>query len=93
MDVAAQVIDVRNPRTGKVDFSFTAATPEDVRRKALELRQGQTVWGALPLEERLALMRKWADSLDAHCAAIIAADSIDTGYGQISRTAPPLLAP
>lgn len=93
MDVAAQVIDVRNPRTGKVDFSFTAASPEDVRRKALELRRGQAVWGALPLEERLALMRKWADSLDAHCAAIIAADSIDTGYGQISRTAPPLLAP
>jgi len=93
MDVAAQIIDVRNPRTGEVDFSFTAASPEEVRCKAQELRHGQVVWGALPLEERLSLMRKWADSLEANCAAIVAADSVDTGFGQTSRTAPRLLAP
>ena len=32
-------------------------------------------------------MKKWADRLQAHRAALIEADSIDTGYGQISRVA------
>lgn len=84
--------DVRNPRTGMADYSFNAATPDDVAELALRLRAGQVKWGGMPLEERLALMMKWADNLDRHAEAITAADSIDTGFGEISRIAPGMLA-
>lgn len=80
-------INVRNPRTGAIDFTFTGATEADVAAAAVRLRAGQKRWAAAGLEHRIGVMQRWAESLKLHAAAITAADSEDTGYGQVSRIA------
>lgn len=85
-------LQVRNPRTGKEDYSFVAATPGDVAAAAQRLRNGQAAWGAMALEDRLDVMRRWAGNLERFAPAITAADSADTGFGDISRIAPGMLA-
>lgn len=92
MNLATREIGVRNPRTGEVDYRIRAASGQEVAEKADALRQGQAQWAAMPLDRRMGLMMKWADALEAHASAITAADSIDTGFGEISRMAPRLLA-
>lgn len=92
MNLAAKEIDVRNPRSGKADFRIVAASAREVAEKAETLRQGQAQWAAMPLDRRMELMMRWADALETHASAITAADSIDTGFGEISRLAPRLLA-
>ncbi|MGI4881302.1 MAG: aldehyde dehydrogenase family protein, partial [Janthinobacterium lividum] len=79
------MIDVRNPRSGAIDFSFEAAGEAEVAAAAARLRAGQPAWRALGVEGRISAMRRWADALRRHAPAITAADSEDTGYGQVSR--------
>lgn len=78
-------IDVRNPRTGAIDFSFEAADEAAVAAEARRLREGQKGWEALGLDGRIHVMLRWCDALERHRAAIAAADAEDTGQGQVSR--------
>ena len=78
-------IDVRDPRTGATEFSFDAADAATVAAAAKRLRAHQPGWEALGVGGRIAVMQRWAESIQRHSAAIIEADSRDTGYGQISR--------
>jgi len=78
-DAAARTIAVRNPRTGATEFSFQAATAQEVADKAARLRRAQKVWGERPVGERVAVMRRWAAELVAHAKAIGDADGADTG--------------
>jgi succinate-semialdehyde dehydrogenase/glutarate-semialdehyde dehydrogenase len=78
-------IDVRDPRSGNTEFSFDAADAAAVAAKARRLRANQPAWEALGLNGRIAVMHRWAESLQRHAAAIIEADSRDTGYGEVSR--------
>ncbi len=48
--------DVRNPRTGQVDYHFISDSPEDVAAKARALRAGQVAWGAMALEVRIKIV-------------------------------------
>jgi acyl-CoA reductase-like NAD-dependent aldehyde dehydrogenase len=80
-------IDVRNPRTGEIDFHIEASDAAEVAAVAKRLRQGQKAWAALGLEGRVAVMRRWAESLQKHRDAIAAADSIDTGGNNTSQIA------
>lgn len=79
IDAAVRTIAVRNPRTGDTEFSFEAATAKEVADKAARLRQGQKGWAARPIEERVAVMRRWAGELVKHAKAIGSADGADTG--------------
>jgi succinate-semialdehyde dehydrogenase/glutarate-semialdehyde dehydrogenase len=92
MGVAAsaerKVLPIRNPRTGQIDYQITPPTADELRDICRRLREGQKSWGAAPLEHRVAVMRQWADRLKAHSAALVEADSIDTGYCAISRMSP-----
>ncbi|HTY92781.1 MAG TPA: aldehyde dehydrogenase family protein [Steroidobacteraceae bacterium] len=78
-DTEAREIPVRNPRTGGVEFSFAAASAEEVARKAARLRHNQHRWAARPITERVAIMRRWVAELLAHAKVIGAADGADTG--------------
>lgn len=80
-------IDVRDPRTGRVDFRFSAATASETAAIARRLREGQKGWEALGLEGRCAAMHAWAAALQRHRDAITAADARDTGGGQVSQVA------
>ena len=79
IEAVSRTIAVRNPRTGGTDFSFQAATAQEVAEKAVRLRQAQQAWGARPIGERVEVMRRWAGELVAHAKAIGAADGADTG--------------
>lgn len=80
-------IDVRDPRTGRIEFSFAAATPAETALMAQRLREGQRHWEALGLEGRCAAMHAWATALQRHRDTITAADARDTGGGQVSQVA------
>src|SRR6202034_3257721 len=88
---AANSMPVRNPRTGEIDMYITPPSPAEIAATCARLREKQEVWGRAPLAHRIDVMKKWADRLQAHKPALIEADSIDTGYGQISRVAPDMV--
>jgi succinate-semialdehyde dehydrogenase/glutarate-semialdehyde dehydrogenase len=78
-DTESRAIPVRNPRTGDTEFSFPAATAEEIARKAARLRRNQKVWAARPVTDRIGIMRRWIGELLAHAKVIGAADGADTG--------------
>ncbi|SRR5579875_119967 len=86
-----RILPVRNPRTGQIDMHITAASPAEIAAECARLRQSQPAWANAPLAHRIDVMKRWAERLRAHRAALIEADSIDTGYGQISRVAPDMV--
>jgi succinate-semialdehyde dehydrogenase/glutarate-semialdehyde dehydrogenase len=88
---ARKALPVRNPRTGEIDMHITPPSSDEIAATCARLRRAQEAWGRAPLDHRIGVMKKWADRLQAHRAALIEADSIDTGYGQISRVAPDMV--
>ena len=84
-------IPVRNPRTGAIDFHLTPPTPQEIRATCVRLREGQRAWSEAGIEHRVAVMKKWVERLQAHRAALVEADSVDTGGGQISSVAPDMV--
>jgi succinate-semialdehyde dehydrogenase/glutarate-semialdehyde dehydrogenase len=78
-DTESRAIPVRNPRTGDTEFSFPAASAEEIAHKAARLRRNQKVWAARPITERIGIMRRWIGELVAHAKVIGAADGADTG--------------
>ncbi len=78
-DIEIRTIPVRNPRTGATEFSFPAASPQEVAEKAARLRRNQQAWAARPVAERIGIMRRWIAELLAHAKVIGAADGADTG--------------
>ncbi|MGH9717050.1 MAG: aldehyde dehydrogenase family protein [Candidatus Acidiferrales bacterium] len=86
-----RILPVRNPRTGEIDTHITAASTEEIASTCARLRQAQPAWGRAPLAHRIGVMKQWAERLRAHRADLVEADSIDTGYGQISKVAPDMV--
>jgi len=82
---------VRNPRTGAIDCYITAASKQDIAATCSRLRQAQSAWGEAPVDHRIGVMKRWAECLSDHKPALVEADSIDTGYCQISKIAPDMI--
>jgi acyl-CoA reductase-like NAD-dependent aldehyde dehydrogenase len=76
---------VRNPRTGAFDHEIVPADAAAVQAIATRLRAAQPGWAALPPEARADVLRRFADAVERHADAILAALSIDTGRRKISR--------
>jgi acyl-CoA reductase-like NAD-dependent aldehyde dehydrogenase len=57
-DIEIRTIPVRNPRTGATDFTFPAASQQEVAEKSARLRRNQKVWAARPITERVGIMRR-----------------------------------
>ncbi len=72
-------IQVRNPRNGQFDYSFTQPEPQELARRAGELRAAQREWAARPVESRVTVLQRWKDQLLMHRAAIVDALTTDTG--------------
>lgn len=86
-----RTLPVRNPRTGKIDFHMNVASAEEVAAICARLRTNQSAWGGASIEHRVSVMLQWAERLKANRKELIEADSIDTGYGQISKVAPDMV--
>lgn len=83
-----QQLPVRNPRTGEIDYYITPASDQEIKDTCIRLQGAQQAWGGAPIEHRIGIMKRWAERLQEHCAVLVEADSVDTGYGQISKVAP-----
>ena len=72
-------IEVRNPRTGQVDYTFNAPSETELAVRLGELRSAQQRWRARSLEERIAILQRWRSEWLARQAEITAALAHDTG--------------
>ena len=79
IDSPARRIEVRNPRTGATEFSFSVTGPQEVAIKVARLRDAQKIWAARSISDRVAIMRRWIAALLAQAKAIGDADGADTG--------------
>ncbi|MCC5860969.1 MAG: aldehyde dehydrogenase family protein [Gammaproteobacteria bacterium] len=74
-----RAMHARNPRTGALDYAFTAADEADVAAACQALRQAQPAWAALGVEARFAVLERFADAIERHQDALAQAVSADTG--------------
>ncbi len=88
---AREPLPVRNPRTGQIDLHITPASEPEIGAVCGRLRTAQPAWEHAGIEHRIEVMKRWVERLRAHRAALVEADSIDTGYGQISQVAPDMV--
>lgn len=72
-------IEVRNPRTGKQDYSFTPDQPVDVVAAAAALRAAQPAWQAAGVQHRIATLNKFRDAMSQHADELQKAVATDTG--------------
>lgn len=78
-------LDVKNPRTGQVDFRIEAADVEAVQALASRARAAQKAWQALGLEGRAQALLAFQAAVSRHFDSIHAALAEDTGRGKIAR--------
>ena len=81
-------INVLNPRTGQVDFSFKRPSLDFIKKESTRLRTSQESWANAPLAERISVMLKWAEQISIHKDKIINAESADTGRWKIATESP-----
>lgn len=74
-----------NPRTGAVDYHFTAHSSDDIAGTAKALRLAQPAWAALGVEGRADALLRWSQAVTANRAAIISALAQDTGRWLLSE--------
>lgn len=72
-------IEVRNPRTGKIDYWITPPSGDRLTEICTGLRQAQIAWQQSGLEQRIAVMQQWKQALLSHQDELIAALVADTG--------------
>jgi acyl-CoA reductase-like NAD-dependent aldehyde dehydrogenase len=73
-----------NPRTGVSDYSFEAASIDQVKQTVHAARVAQKAWAESGLEHRVRVMNLFADALVEFGDSLRAALTIDTGRKKIS---------
>jgi len=87
-DTRGNIIEVRNPRTGQLDYQIIPPTKQNIDIECRNLRVAQTEWASGTLEDRIGVMRHWADEVEKKRETIIKAESIDTGRYRIASESP-----
>ncbi len=77
-------LNVRNPRTGKIDFHINAADAAEIGEAANRLRLAQAEWRDRSLEDRSAALAKLANTLTEAKPEIAKALEADTGRRRIA---------
>lgn len=72
-------VEVVNPRTGAVDYRFTAPSRAELAAEAARLRAAQRAWSAAPLQRRIEVMERWRAQLIGAQREILEALATDTG--------------
>lgn len=81
----SRIIDVRNPRTGEIDYRFTPPTPAEINRLASGLRAKNGGWQVLGIEGRIAALQNWKGALQEQQQTILEQLAVDTGRRRISQ--------
>jgi succinate-semialdehyde dehydrogenase / glutarate-semialdehyde dehydrogenase len=70
---------VRNPRTGKEDYSFPVLSRKAVEKRCNQLKDNQLQWNRNGIEYRIKVLQRWKIVLEKYRTDIIEALTIDTG--------------
>ncbi len=79
------ILDVRNPRNGKIDYQVPALDTNQINRLAGQLRVEQSNWLAIGIAQRCSVLKQWQKAITENAEAIIEALCIDTGRRVISE--------
>ncbi len=79
MSAPCQRLDVRNPRTGEVDYWIKPSSPEDLARQSNKMREAQVRWSQAGLDQRIEALRAWRSALESERTQLIGALTADTG--------------
>lgn len=74
-----ELFEVRNPRTGEVDYRFYAPSATALQVTLSRLRQAQTSWRNGGVEARVEVMRRWRAEFAQREDEIVRALAADTG--------------
>jgi len=77
-------IDVRNPRTGELDYAISATSANEIATFADVMRLAQKTWHGLGMEARCTSINQLADAIEKHSETIIKALETDTGRRKIA---------
>ncbi len=77
-------LNVRNPRTGNVDYWITPPTPDRLVAECTRLRQAQIDWQQEGLEQRIEALQAWKQALLSKKDKLIEALVTDTGRLSVS---------
>ncbi|MDJ0902108.1 MAG: aldehyde dehydrogenase family protein [Xenococcus sp. MO_188.B8] len=101
-------IQVRNPRSGKIDYGINPLTASQLQAECHRLRKSQTSWQNLGVAGRIKALQDWKEALLEHKDELIASlildtgrlsetliefDSVISGIDRWCRLAPELLSP
>jgi len=81
----SKILQVKNPRTGAADYEITAIRSAQIAVLAANARSAQIDWRSSGLDARCDVIRKFANSLEAHTSTIIQALEIDTGRRKLAH--------
>lgn len=85
-------IEVRNPRTGEVDYRFRRVSANEFDDISQQLRSSQKAWSKSGLESRIKALLAWADAIEQNAGSIGAAEAVDTGRQRLSHEVPHMVA-
>jgi len=77
-------LNVRNPRSGKVDYWITPPTPEQLAKQCARLREAQIDWQQAGLEQRIEALQQWKQVLLSQRDELTKALVTDTGRLSVS---------
>jgi succinate-semialdehyde dehydrogenase/glutarate-semialdehyde dehydrogenase len=78
-NTTGELFEVRNPRTGEVDYRFHAPAPDELTATLTRLRAAQRDWFAMGLEARIEVLRRWRAEFAQRQSEITDALAADTG--------------
>jgi succinate-semialdehyde dehydrogenase / glutarate-semialdehyde dehydrogenase len=79
-----QPIEVRNPRTGKLDHAIAPPSSDLIEKQCLRLRQTQMHWQQIGIEGRIEALQHWRQSILSQRDRLTEALVSDTGRLSIS---------
>jgi len=81
----SRTLEVKNPRSGKVDFYIEALDEAEITKLAEKARTAQKDWRAHGLAHRCAKILDFSTTLEKHADIISNAVEIDTGRRSMAR--------
>lgn len=80
----SRTIEVRNPRSGKADYTLDIPSAADLATRCAALRAAQSQWLAIGLDGRIKAMLDLCAAVERHRDAILEALTQDTGRYEMS---------
>ncbi|PID20948.1 aldehyde dehydrogenase [Sporosarcina sp. P3] len=78
-DVKQKVMNVRNPRTGQLDYQMVPINPQQLEKQCTDLRVAQIEWQRLGVDGRINILKQWGQVIEQSREKLLAAVTIDTG--------------